>query len=176
MDDKELVRGLLQRTQRAAEAIGQNLDPEDDWETTAVIATLDSERGIGVGILPLLFTNDEEKDKAFNQTLPSAVAQTGARSIVLVLPSWTVEGPDYDPEGPKPSQHPNRKEILLLTGTTLEYNETRSAEVIRSPDGPPRLGPWETISTTENLDEVKITGTIVSSVLAALSQAAGSRN
>jgi hypothetical protein len=176
MNDKELIKGLLERTQRASEAIGKNLEPDEDWETTAVIATIDSERGIGIGILPLLFTNDEEKDQAFNQTLPSAVAQTGARAIVLVLPSWTIEGPDYDPSGPSPSQHPKRKEILLLTGTTLEYNETRRAEVIRSENGPPTLGPWETISTTEDIDQVKLSGTIVSAVLAALSQAAGSRN
>jgi hypothetical protein len=45
-------------------------------------------------------------------------------------------------ELPKPSEHPQRKEALVLTHVTKSSAKMYVAEIHRHQDGPPTLGEW----------------------------------
>jgi hypothetical protein len=118
--------------------------PDDDW---VPIAFLEGPEGQATFPLADFMENDRAKDLLTEYILPQAITKFRAHTVVIVLSAWqgrTLEpGTDWQ-DRPRPSEDPERKEILMLIEYTRDGIQRNTvAEIIRYEDSPPTLGEWE---------------------------------
>lgn len=118
--------------------------PDDDW---VPIAFLEGPEGQATFPIADFMDNDRSKDLLAEFILPQAISKFRAHTVVMVLSAWQgrniPKGVDWQ-DRPRPSEDPERKEILIL----VEYKRegvTRHtvADIIRHEDSPPTLGEWD---------------------------------
>ena len=118
--------------------------PDDDWVPIAFLMGPD-----GQATFPIaeFMDNDRTKDLLAEFILPQVIKKFRAHTLVMVMSAWqgrTIpKGVDWQ-DRPRPSEDPERTEILML----IEYKAegvTRQtvANIIRHEDSPPTLGEWD---------------------------------
>jgi len=138
------------------EQVGGQLGPEDDWLPMAFLEREDPESTDGVaeltmvGIDPEYMDEEERKEFLGSVVLPSIVEKMKARKYAFLSTAWMAkvgreEDGSVDTSIP-PSEHPDRMEVVIITACDREIAEFCYAEIIRTPDHPPMLTPWETMA------------------------------
>jgi hypothetical protein len=89
-------------------------------------------------VLVVGMDDDEQKDKVAEMMV--RFVEDGSQAVAFITEAWTVCQTDLD-EGQnctnvRPSQHPNRKEILMVTYSTPFAEWVASADIIREETDP----------------------------------------
>jgi hypothetical protein len=135
-------------------------DPEED-----IMPVLLFTGPYGMGVMPLLDMEDDAAKDALAEMMTTTLACSRADQALMITCSWMVHA--TKPKGDKslldvmPSEHPDRVEVITAMYMTAgEKTESiTSAVIIRHPDKPPELGPWDTtIAGKGDDDSFKIGG------------------
>jgi hypothetical protein len=113
-----------------------NMEPDDDW---AAVAVFDGGRvvmGVPSEILPFGALG------TLHRKLCELAATVDARWFCRVQTVWASPAP---PDGsmPRPSEQPDRRELVVALLGDAEGMEALGAAIERRPGEAPRLGPWE---------------------------------
>lgn len=122
--------------------------PDDDWFPVLISFTIDGQMIVAGLAL----------DKQDWPTVAKVVAKEHKVVFMAgVLSSWTVDAGvfksmdeinAYYDSGKRLSDHPQRVEALIVDCADPFHNQTWKANIIRSPDAPPKLGEWEILQGT----------------------------
>jgi hypothetical protein len=147
-------------------------EPDDDFAPVALV--------IGEKlrtVVPMNIPNDEAKDIFANLVIPTTVRALEAWMVVLVLSAWTVEMTPFEGEtraeaqarwedlGVMPSEHPNRKEIVVLSCITADEMQFWRADINRHKKKPPTLGAWKMASEKSGAE---MSGRFIDPIIAVL--------
>jgi len=147
----------LKLFQEQIEHIGTGLAPDDDWLPVLFLEKDDETAVIGL----LLMENDTMKDICA-KVMEMLVRVTNPDSACFVSTAWLSSMPEdkrgkYQSEEeireafdsgelPRPSEDPNRKEIVVAVCIGVKGENDGEAmmmgEIERSPDKPPRIKEW----------------------------------
>lgn len=120
-----------------AEQIRQTLDPDEDWIPTLF---LDAPRGFMA--LPLILPDGTELFGQPGLELVTAViVKSEARLAARIQMGWAADARSEDKR--RPSDRPDRSEVLILQVAEPGQQEVWMADVTRNEDAPPDLGEWE---------------------------------
>lgn len=164
--DQFAERVLLQ-----ARMVGRTFTkPDDDW---APVAVIDTPRGLGVVVIGAGHLADYESKRVLGeQVLPALVREHKARKIALVTSAWMsvlADRPDVRDALARgelrPSQDPERVEVVWVTVMDAEVKRAWMAPILRSRRKPPKLGPWTRHDEGANSG---LSGLLVDSVAEAL--------
>jgi hypothetical protein len=133
---------------------------DDDWEPMLLAWNRDGQ--LLVTSLGAHMTDDAAKDRLAEEVIPQAIRDQGITALVMVLSAWTAH---YTPDEEKivrPSEHPNRVEILEVFAMDRFDVVTQLARIRRHQGCGPSLSEWEVI------DAKSITGRFVEPIRRAL--------
>ena len=127
--------------------------PDDDWVPMLFfLGTKDGEEFMSMAPLDHFMTDDKSKDMLAYGVLPRLLKEFQVKVAVLLINGWTASDPPggYLNHGVgewiRPSQRPDRKEMLLLSEYTREgVMRQASALIVRHESAPPTLEPWKDI-------------------------------
>ena len=184
------VDELVDALKLATHEIGKHLEPDGDWQPVAFCVS----RSLGlVPVMPEQLSDERDKE-LFCAAVATAIAISRAHACVLVLPAYVVvpgdaagraigdqwkafeaehgREPDITELGiPRPTDHPDRVEALVLNVYERERGRMEYAEVIRG--GPfPVLGEWQGLAHDDEGEET-LGGRFSDAVQGALKQVAG---
>jgi hypothetical protein len=126
--------------------------PDADWGLILVIESYDKTVYPPVPLSEMLGAGIP-KEIVARQLIPAMLQAANARRAMLGLSSWTLssEGP-VELTGPI-SEHPDRKENLVLIEVTADgVQQVSFAEISRDGVSPPTLGEWQDIDSPEQSD------------------------
>lgn len=88
-----------------------------------------------VHFIPSNLQDEQAKDN-FANTARLIVNGYGATAAVMVLESWmSVAGPDGSPPDFRPSESPDRREVVILAAESFEEHQTEILPIVRSDSG-----------------------------------------
>jgi hypothetical protein len=123
----------------SVEDIGRSFgSPDDDW-----MPVLLSFGGTGSRVIVL----GDDKEQWHNEA--AALRESEPAFVAAILSSWKVETENYDEDGPRPSEHPDRQEVLFIEMSDGQHFEMWEAPIIRFDITPPTLGEWQKRDITE---------------------------
>jgi hypothetical protein len=95
---------------------------------------------------PDFFSSDEKKDTLAYEVLPSVIKKFDLVALGMVISTWQAVIDKEEREAGhwvRPSQHPNRREMLLIAAVDAYSDEIYMAEIVRHENAPPTLEKWE---------------------------------
>jgi hypothetical protein len=133
--------------------------PDDDVFPQVIIVTPWEVKVVDADV-----RSDAEKTALFRYALPDLCARLKAHTVIQVGMAWFVakplaeagliqrdaEGVVLPPDGVMPRNHPDRKEMLLVSEVTATATTTYSADVVRSANMPPLFGELTPFESAEN--------------------------
>src|SRR5262245_25376818 len=136
--------GLGAHMRSSVERLGRGLAPEDDWMPVAFLVNEDQKIDI---VSTPGYANDAEKD-AYVAAIGIAAIAHNATCIGMVATTWMVKFDKGDrPQSgvvvPRPSNHPDRVEAVIVVTTSTDVSTIATADISRHAGRPPSLGPWE---------------------------------
>lgn len=143
-------REFVAYAQQHVRNVGRSFtEPDDDWPPM-FIAEMRGGRG-AVGLLPLeAFASDDTKDVLAEVVLPAIIERFKATKFAFTTSAWlSIVGhrPDVQAaqmEGRmRPSEDPERIEIVTLTCYDAERHDWFGARIHRTRRRPPKLGPFQ---------------------------------
>jgi hypothetical protein len=149
------IDGMYRAMKMGAEEVMERFTkPDDDW---AAVVFLLSGRIREVQIIdldPHFFFDNRTKD-ALVLVLMTAIKKERAEAIGTIFSAWSVEGEaaqESVEHNTRPRDHPQRKEMLIIT--LVEPGNVRIcwAEILRSETETPRLSEWQEDETTQRLE------------------------
>ena len=155
---RQSIEGTVEGIRRSIAQIGRSLGPEDDWEHVLVLESRQEARVVcPLGVLFREQFAPVGKDVAA-AVMPRLVEAADAWLAAFVTTAWMVEQPEEVEIGPDgytlrrglmPSEDPRRVEIVGLFVVTEDTEQYHHAVIVRRPDRPPALRPWEMHSERE---------------------------
>jgi hypothetical protein len=136
-------REFADTAKRIVRDVGHAFTTADaDWAPAALLALPDG--SILVAMLDMnFFASEALKDTLADDVLPALVAQHKANKLALVLSAWMrVLAADAPDDGIRPSQAPDRQEVLVVGVYDAERVEVHLARILRDGKRPPRLARW----------------------------------
>lgn len=129
--------------------MGPNLDPEDDWLPMAFLEDEDDAL-VMVCVDPQFMNEEDGKEILGTVVLPGIVEKVKARKYAFLSTAWMAKierdsDGEFD-ESIRLSEHPDRMEVVIIACCDREISQFHFAEIIRTPDHSPMLGPWEASS------------------------------
>jgi hypothetical protein len=114
-------------------------NPDDDWVPVMLVR-------MGKKCATMMVSIGDDKDTV-GEAITGYLRSNNADEAVFIASSWMVcvEGEKSHSEIdqlPSASQHPNRKEALVLTHVTRNSARMFVADIHRHNDAPPTLGKW----------------------------------
>jgi hypothetical protein len=130
--------------------------PDDDWAPMALLG-LPGGQIIPAAVDMSFFADDAAKDALVDTALPALIAETGANKLALVLSAWmrvvSIHAPmdarGYPADGIRPTDAPDRQEVVAVGVYDAERVEAHLARIIRDGKRPPRLARWIAQPTTD---------------------------
>lgn len=136
----------------ARKSVNELTEPDDD-----IMPVLLYVGPHGLGLMPLLNMKDDQAKDQLAAAMLAALLVGVATEAAMVTTSWVVEMEPKDGKyhGPMPSQHPDRREAVMVMHVAGEDDFSMGQAILtRWSDRPPYLGEWKT--WTE--DDMKIGG------------------
>ena len=137
----ELVKAMALN---AAREVGRGFtEPDDDWQPIAL--AMDA-KGRGIFMVLDFGPASETKQAFLEEVLPVLLREAGAVAVALVTSSWMLTFKGKRPAVlPRPSESPDREEVLIVSVVDRLRAEAQIAPILRHPDRPPELGPWDVL-------------------------------
>jgi hypothetical protein len=121
-------------------------NPDDDFVPVMQVQSGDGKMW-AFGIDPRFMQSDAAKDILAERIMAPAIIETGGVAVATVLSAWyaVIDKDDLEEgqEIPRPSELPQRKEIVMVTAISADDAVCFHAEILRDGKNPPTLGPWE---------------------------------
>lgn len=145
----ERVQTVLSHVRAVSESF---TEPDEDWRP--IVHLYDAEDKITLALLVGF------EKYMWPDVIKALVRKTQAEFAGMVLSSWTMKTPPekwpavqaYLDAGGTLSEHPDRKEVVLVSFADRGHQQVWEAEIIRYEDRPPTLGEW---SLMPDADEIK---------------------
>lgn len=157
------------------EAVGRIADAFDEPDDDIVpVMSLVPESGENV-MLALDYKwmeNDETKDRLVTNVMVPAITGVGAKTVGTVFSVWTAQPEQYQDwqDMPRPSEHPNRQEAVLVTVMDSFNVRTWMIPIIRPEGEVPTLGDWRELPMNA------FSGRFVEDIQGALRDSSGQTN
>ena len=135
--DPELLGDFIRKG--AAEVGATFTRPDADWSPIAFIVApselvpVPLDEGMG---------NADDRD-VVAMALAAQALMVGATHVGLVLSTWQVLAQEREPDGPPPSEHPDRFEALLVDVISADEERLWIAKIERHDTLPPALSEWD---------------------------------
>lgn len=155
------LNSFVQTIQGMVAHIGTTFQPDEDWVPTLFLQDYE-DKVVICGIDPALFKGDEQRDLLARFIYSAILGHRGdlgdlgyegdrSRSIpavraALVMTAWMVKAVEGEPLSARPSEHPDRFEVVTLVACDLEEVYAASARIRRRTNKPPLLLPWDDFS------------------------------
>ncbi len=149
MSDVELFDRWAQTILGGVVEVGKRFtDPEEDWAPVLFTEGADGRMDI-YGIEPPRDAADKE---AMARAVRQVISRGGPARAALVLSAWARRLDAADPALENKIAHyqrhgvrsdPDREKIVMVEVSDGERFGVWAASILRRPDGPPTLGPWE---------------------------------
>lgn len=142
--------------------------PDDDFEPVVFLHGADK-----TAIFPCgpFMENETKKDLLAEIVLPKLIRELKIEEVVTVFSAWVVRrDPGEETDGPRPSEDPNRVEVVLVNRITKDgVQEIVTAYQSRDPRGidPPTLSEFD---YNEFSDRSEYEGLFVAPLIAALKE------
>lgn len=148
-------RQFADKAKLNARMVGRSFtEPDDDWAPVAMLEIATGQ--VHVILLTPFFVDSDTKDVLTHQVLPALIQDTGARKLALVLSAWMAARPEHESEDEftsvRPSERPDRQEILQVVVYDAERVEWWAAPIERHRRKPPSLGAWRDPGLGEQMD------------------------
>lgn len=160
MNREELVTQIQQVAEKIATTMSE---VDDDWAPVIIFG--DQQRVIG--LKTLLFADDAEKEETI-RSLPALLSEHQATLAGMVMSSWMAPGDCSGPEYIRPSEHPERQEILIVAGIDQHGIDCQVADIIRRSSGGPLLSDWRPLGSENPEGQVSIQSPWLDAVRAGL--------
>lgn len=154
--------------------------PGDDW--LPVLLGQDQEGQISALDASAAFDNSQTKEEFATTILPQLIIQGTWHRVALVASAWITELSDdervrYEQGNGyvRPSQHPRRKEIIIVYACSDGTESTSIAEIRRDKKRPPQLSEW-TQQTTKDSNAYSIEGVWAEPIRKAVEIVRGTRD
>lgn len=139
MTYRELAKYAKANARRRARTFTR---PDDDWPMT-VLADFPGEP-VTVFDLPDWIANSHSAKAALGQALAAGAQLTKPTKVAMIASAWVIVRPVDEPLPDRPpSEHADRREIVIVVVADAERSEGWVAEIKRSGTRPPTLGPFE---------------------------------
>jgi len=129
----------------AAIGVGTHLGPDSDWAPVAFLVTSDGDMKI---VATDGWNNDRERKRYLDQ-ISEAIINIRAVAVGMVSTIWMLtiaKDKNYYPfVHPRPREHPQREEALLVIAMSAEESITAIATIDRHSNQPPSLREWEIV-------------------------------
>lgn len=121
-------------------------DPDDDWVPVMGLVPQEGEN-VMLALDGRWLENDDTKHRLVTDVMIPAINGIGAKTLATVFSAWVAKVPkDANLEDlPRPSDNPDRKEVVVVTAMDSFNVKTWMVEIIRTEDSPPTLAEWELI-------------------------------
>jgi hypothetical protein len=157
MDAKEALEHLVTTVKDGIESEQKLMtEPDQDWLPTAFM--VDADAGLAVVMIdPEFMSTPMTKEILATAVLPGIIAEHSSVAAAFVATAWQA---DYDHDHQiseqlrqlRPSQRPDRWEVVMFTAATAFEFKVMCARVERHPDSPPTLAEWEEWPTDDRAD------------------------
>lgn len=144
------TQDLLQRwSAMVADVHASGADDTTEWDWPPLLVLDDgSDSPIQNKTLSIeeFMSSPTSKNMLFEVVLPELIASQGIQRVVFAATAWTarVDADDTKYEGMPVSKRPDRREVVFLLAVEPDAVVGLVAEITRSVDHAPTLGPWET--------------------------------
>jgi hypothetical protein len=146
----ESIEDIGNLLRESVEVIGtQFTEPDDDWIPVMGLVPQDG-TNVMLAFQGEWLSSEKNKDALVENVMVPAITGVGAKTLGTVFSAWMAEAPADTPieDLPKPSESPNKKEIVIVTAMDSFSVKTWTVEILRSKDSPPKLSSWEEIKGT----------------------------
>jgi hypothetical protein len=138
MTDTDTDNFLLEMAEDTARGLGNKFrEPDDDWPPFLIVRN----RKNAVAVIVLEITAGAGGVTA--EVLESILTDARAIEAVLTVSAWVVKRHPGEPPVLRPSQDPNREELLVFSYTSADEATLGSVPIVRHPSAPPSLGDME---------------------------------
>jgi hypothetical protein len=163
------IEALSDLLRDSVEKIADDFDEHEDDIVPVLSLVPESGENVMLALDYQWMENEQTKDRLVSSVMIPAITGVGAKTVGTVFSVW-MAAPDegQDPgDMPRPSEHPNRKEAVLVT-VMDSFNVRTWFIPINRPDGEiPTLGDWEELPMNA------FSGRFVEDVQAALRDSSG---
>jgi hypothetical protein len=124
--------------------------PDDDFAAIAIIEAGDGEM---ILVPAYEWMDDARKQEFFEDYMPRAVHTHKAQRVVYVMSAWALQTDEWDAGDTRPSDSPDRYEIVIVTDITADgVVADFVSHINRDPFGnePPTLGEFENMSENKS--------------------------
>lgn len=169
MNNPSSIEDLSEIMRESVENIAKEFDrPDDDFMPVMSLVPEEGEN-VMLALDNQWFENEDTKDRLVDSVMVPAITGIGAKTVATVFSVWYAKTePDQDWEDmPRPSEHPNRQEAVLVTVMDSFNIRTWIINIVR-PDGEiPTLAEWEELGVNA------FSGRFIEDVQAALRDSSG---
>lgn len=132
------MRSMMKLAMAGAQQAGRGFSrPDDDWLPMLLMRNRDGQ--VSLSAVPVW----DDKDAAA-ALVGAVVASAEAVEVALVLSAWMrVGGPSAAEDGIRPSDHPERREVVTIAWVNHEEAALAIAEIHRRKNRPPTLGEFD---------------------------------
>lgn len=155
---------------KAVENIGNEFEySDDDWMPVMGLVPQEGEN-VMLALDGRWLENDETKHRLVTEVMIPAINGIGAKTLATVFSAWVAQAPKGSKieDLPRPSESPDRKEVVVITAMDSFNVKTWMIEILRSEDSPPELAEW-----TEYDENDGVKGSFVEEIQAALRDSSG---
>lgn len=155
----------MEQIQKVAEEIATTMsEVDDDWAPVIIFG----DQHQVIGIKTLLFADDAEKEETIS-TLPALLSEHQATLAGMIMSSWMAPGDPFSDQYTRPSEHPERQEILIVAGIDRQGADCQVADIIRRSSGGPLLSDWRRLGSETGGSEISLQSPWIDAVRAGLS-------
>lgn len=133
------LRELMDFLKETSETFAAEMQPYGDWDPMLFVVHEKELALVGFEMPP----NGDQREEMFMTVLPNLVHSKlpNPDAVVMLVSAWYVQKEDLKGEGWKegdilPSEHPDRKECLLLQGISKDNEISYMARINRSESSP----------------------------------------
>lgn len=142
-DDMREAKVMKDFLMEAASGIGPTLGPEEDWMPTAFLVAQDG----SMVISPLIEWGDDDERADTIAALALVIEQREIVTVGMVHTIWMLMLFGGTTEealntSPRPRDHPQRSEAVMVMALTAEEVAMASAAIERHKDSPPTIREW----------------------------------
>lgn len=166
------IEDLSEILREAVERIAENFDEPDDDFVPVMSLVPESGENVMLALDYKWMQDDKTKDSLVKTVMIPAITGVGAKTVGTVFSVWTArpeKGQSYE-DMPRPSEHPDREEAVIITVMDSFNVRTWMIPLNRHEGAVPTIGEWSELPANG------FSGRFVEDVQSALRDSSGQTN